>query len=48
MFYVTQRIPDTDEIPHLRDSIVKLLQDFQVQVWHYCSAFPLPYIMCVC
>ena len=27
-----QRIPDTDEIPHLRDSIVKLLQDFQVQV----------------
>ena len=29
---IMQRIPDTDEIPHLRDSIVKLLQDFQVQV----------------
>ena len=29
---VVQKIPDDDEIPHLRDSIVKLLQDFQVQV----------------
>ena len=27
-----QKIPDTDKIPHLRDSVVKLLQDFQVQV----------------
>ena len=41
-FMSLQRIPDTDEIPHLRDSIVKLLQDFQVQVGHYCNAFLLP------